>query len=379
MAINSIGLRKLKVIQLVPELNSGGVERGTLELGQYLSNQGHKSIVVSNGGRLVEQLLSEGSNHIKIPVHKKNPTSLLQVPKLKELFEKERPDIVHARSRVPAWLSFFALRKIHQSNRPRFVTSVHGFYSVNPYSKVMTRGERVICVSRSIKDYVVTNYPDTDEQKLRIVQRGVNLNEFPMGCSPDSSWIDGWRKSNPQIKGKFLVLLPGRITRWKGQLDFVKMVCRLKDLGIDAHGIFVGDAHPKKIKFKEELLASIRACSYPTSFSFLGTRSDLKEIMAVSDVVVSCSTDPEAFGRVTLEALSIGKAVAGYAHGGVEEQLSCLLPEGKIRVGDFQQMALLLSGWAKNKPSVSLNNKFTLQGMLDGELGVYFEMLGMNI
>ena len=379
MAINSIGLRKIKVIQLIPELHSGGVERGTLELGQYLSDQGHESIVVSNGGKLVEQLLSQGSNHIQIPVHKKNPTSLLQVTKLKELFEKERPDIVHARSRVPAWLSFFALRKIHQSNRPRFVTSVHGFYSVNPYSKVMIRGERVICVSRSIKDYVVTNYPGTDEQKLRIVQRGVNLNEFPIGYSPDSSWIDEWRKSNPQTKGKFLVLLPGRITRWKGHLDFVKMVCRLKDLGIDAHGIFVGDAHPKKIKFKEELLASIRACSYPTSFSFLGTRSDLKEIMAVSDVVVSCSTDPEAFGRVTLEALSLGKAVAGYAHGGVDEQLSCLLPEGKIRVGDFQQMASLLSGWAKNKPSVSLNNKFTLQGMLDGELGVYFEMLGMNI
>jgi glycosyltransferase involved in cell wall biosynthesis len=379
MAINSIGLRKIKVIQLIPELNSGGVERGTLELGQYLSDQGHESIVVSNGGKLVEQLLCEGSNHIQIPVQKKNLTSLLQVTKLKELFEKERPDIVHARSRVPAWLSFFALKKIDQSIRPRFVTSVHGFYSVNPYSKIMTRGERVICVSQSIKDYVTTNYTGMDEQKLRIVQRGVNLNEFPMGYSPESSWIDEWRKSNPQTKGKFLVLLPGRITRWKGHLDFVKMVSRLKDLGIDAHGIFVGDAHPKKIKFKEELLASIRACSYPTSFSFLGTRSDLKEIMAVSDVVVSCSTDPEAFGRVTLEALSLGKAVAGYAHGGVDEQLSCLLPDGKIRVGDFEQMASLLSGWAKNKPSVSLNNKFTLQGMLDGELGVYFEMLGMNI
>ena len=250
MAINSIGLRKIKVIQLIPELNSGGVERGTLELGQYLSNQGHESIVVSNGGRLVEQLMSEGSNHIQIPVHKKNPTSLLQVSKLKELFEKERPDIVHARSRVPAWLSFFALRKIHKSTRPRFVTSVHGFYSVNPYSKIMTRGDRVICVSQSTKDYVTTNYTGMNEKKIRVVQRGVDFEEFPAGYSPDSTWIGRWEKFNPHIKGKFLVLLPGRITRWKGQLDFGKLVCRLKDLGVDAHGYLWVMLIPKKSNLK---------------------------------------------------------------------------------------------------------------------------------
>ena len=99
--------------------------------------------------------------------------------------------------------------------------------------------------------------------------------------------------------------------------------------------------------------------------------------MAVSNVIVPCSTDPEAFGRVTLEALSLGKPVAGYAHGGVDEQLSCLLPEGKIKVGDFEQMAFLLFKWSNNKPEVMLNNNFTLQGMLEGELGVYYEMLGL--
>ena len=114
----------------------------------------------------------------------------------------------------------------------------------------MTRGDRVICVSQSTKDYVTTNYTGMNEKKIRVVQRGVDFEEFPAGYSPDSTWIGRWEKFNPHIKGKFLVLLPGRITRWKGQLDFVKMVCRLKDLGIDAHGIFVGDAHPKKLNLK---------------------------------------------------------------------------------------------------------------------------------
>ena len=105
-------MRKLKVIQLLPELNSGGVERGTVEVGKYLSDQGHESIVVSNGGRMVEQLIREGSKHVKIPVHRKNPISLLLLPKLRKLFISEKPDIIHARSRIPAWLCFLTLKLI---------------------------------------------------------------------------------------------------------------------------------------------------------------------------------------------------------------------------------------------------------------------------
>ena len=366
--------KKLKVIQLVPELISGGVERGTLEIGKYLSELGHQSIVISNGGRMVDQLSKEGSRHIQMSIHRKNPVSLLQVSKLRKLFLKEKPDIVHARSRVPAWLAFFATRKIDKSLRPKFLTSVHGFYSVNLYSKIMTHGDRVVCVSRSIKDYITSNYPNVDKKKIRVVSRGVNPDEFPIKYSPNANWLNYWQKSYPQIRGKFVVLLPGRITRWKGQLDFVKMICKLKDLGVNAHGIFVGDAHPRKIQFKQELSSFINSCPHADSFSLLGTRDDLKEIMALSDVIVSCSTDPEAFGRVTLEALSLGKPVAGYAHGGVEEQLSLLLPEGRIKVGEFNEMAHLLTSWATEKPCVLPNNDFTLQQMLKGELDVYSEM-----
>ena len=148
-------MRKLKVIQLIPELNSGGVERGTLEVGKYLSKQGHESIVVSNGGRMVAQLVKEGSIHIQMPVHKKSPVSLLQVFKLVKLFLLEKPDIVHARSRLPAWLCFFALKFVKDELRPKFVTTVHGFNSVNIYSEIMTKGDCVVCVSKSIKDYLL--------------------------------------------------------------------------------------------------------------------------------------------------------------------------------------------------------------------------------
>jgi hypothetical protein len=154
----------MKVIQILPELESGGVERGTLEVGIYLVEQGHQSIVISNGGRLVEQLEAEGSRHISLPVQKKRLSSLRQVKVLRRIFEAEKPDIIHLRSRVPAWLAWLAWRKMDPKTRPRLVTTVHGMYSVNFYSKIMTRGEAVICVSNSVKDYVIKNYPDVPEE-----------------------------------------------------------------------------------------------------------------------------------------------------------------------------------------------------------------------
>ena len=117
----------MKVIQILPELNSGGVERGTLEVGQYLVQQGHESVVISNGGRQVAQLEAEGSRHITLPVHNKRLSSLKQVKVLRRLFEKEQPDIIHLRSRVPAWLAWLAWRKMDPQTRPRLVTTVHGF------------------------------------------------------------------------------------------------------------------------------------------------------------------------------------------------------------------------------------------------------------
>ena len=361
----------MKVIQILPELNAGGVERGTLEVGKYLVDQGHESIVISNGGRLVAQLEVEGSRHITLPVHKKRLSSLKQVKVLRRLFEEERPDILHLRSRLPAWLAYLAWRKMDPQTRPRLVTTVHGFYSVNAYSKIMTRGEQVICVSSSVKDYVLKNYPDVPEDKLTVIHRGVDPNEFSYGYQPSADWIGKWQADYPRLKGKYVITLPGRITRWKGQLDFIKVIASLKEKDIPVHGLIVGEPHPKKLEFLEEVKNTIRAAGVGSNVTLVGHRSDLREVMAVSDVVVSCSTDPEAFGRVTLEALAIGKPVAAYAHGGVLEQLEAMLLEGRIQVGNVKVMSELLTSWHSKSKQPIIKNKFLLQDMLKGSLGVY--------
>ncbi len=361
----------MKVIQILPELSSGGVERGTLEVGNYLVKHGHESIVISNGGRLVEQLEQEGSRHITLPVHKKRLASLKQVKVLRQLFEKEKPDILHLRSRLPAWLAWLAWRTMDPQTRPRLISTVHGFYSVNVYSKIMTRGESVICVSDSVKDYVLKNYPDVPAAKLKVIHRGVSPEQFPHGFQPDAKWLNEWQQHYPQLANKYVITLPGRITRWKGQLDFIEVIAGLKAKGIPVHGLIVGEPHPKKLEFLEEVKAAIQSKGVDQAITLVGHRSDLREIMSVSDVVVSCSTDPEAFGRVTLEALAIGKPVAGYSHGGVQEQLQALLPEGQIPVNDIEKMVDCLTHWHSTPTLPRKENPFTLNSMLQKTLAVY--------
>ena len=368
----------MKVVQILPELKAGGVERGTLEVGKYLVSQGHESIVISNGGRLVARLEAEGSRHITLPVQNKRFGSLKQVKILRSLFEEERPDIIHLRSRLPAWLAYLAWRKMEPLSRPRLVTTVHGFYSVNAYSRIMTRGEQVICVSNSIKDYVRKNYPDVPENKLTVIHRGVDPAMFPYGFQPTANWLKKWQQQYPQLEGKYVITLPGRITRWKGQLDFIRVIAGLKKKEIPVHGLIVGEPNPNKLEFLEQVKSAISAAGVENNLTIVGHRNDLREVMAISDVVVSCSTDPEAFGRVTLEALAIGKPVAAYAHGGVGEQLSRLFSTGCVKAGNTKEMVEYLTNWQKNPPEIDENTEFTLDLMLKSINTTYKELLSKN-
>lgn len=368
----------MKVIQILPELESGGVERGTLEVGKYLVEQGQESIVISNGGRLVEQLETEGSRHIALPVHKKSLRSLSQVKVLRGLFEAEKPDIIHLRSRVPAWLAWLAWRKMNPQNRPRLVTTVHGMYSVNFYSKIMTRGEVVICVSNSVKDYVLRNYPDVEENKLSVIHRGVDPEEFPYNYKPPVDWLDKWQSDYPQLLGQYVVTLPGRITRWKGQLDFIQVIALLKAAGIPVHGLIAGAPHPKKMKFFDEVKRAIEKAGLKQDITLIGHRSDLREVMAISDIVLSLSTDPEAFGRVSLEALHLGIPVAAYAHGGVGEQMQTLFPHGGVKPNDHKEISSRIINWHNKRPKITPNEAFSLEGMCYSIVLAYRSLIGSS-
>ena len=367
----------MKVLQILPELHAGGVERGTLEIARHLASQGHESLVVSNGGRLVAQLEQEGSRHIAMPVHRKSIASLAQIRPMRRLLERERPDVVHYRSRVPGWITWLAWRGMNPKTRPRLVSTVHGFYSVNRYSAVMTKGERVIAVSKSIRTYIERNYPKTPADRIRVIPRGIDLHGYRHDTRPDDSWLGAWTAQNPGLDGKCLLLLPGRITRLKGHDDFFRLIDCLKNRGLPVHGLVAGDTHPKKRAYLGELKSHVGQAGLAGDVTFLGHRSDIREVMGVSHIVCALSRQPESFGRTVLEALALGKPVVGYDCGGVGELLGEFFPLGKIAPGDATGLVEAAAAIIRDRPTPgAVGEPFTIGCMCRATEAVYHDLLG---
>lgn len=361
----------LTVVQVLPALEVGGVERGTLEVASGLVKAGHRSIVISGGGRLVDTLVLEGSQHFNWSIGRKSLFTLILAIKLRKLLIRESVDILHVRSRMPAWVCYLALKGIRKNKRPKFICTVHGPYSVNRYSKIMTKGDDVIVISQFIKDYVLNNYKETGEKKLTIIHRGINAKEFPFNYSPDDSWRKEWTKNHATLGDKFIITLPARITRWKGQEDFLLIISALKKLGIPIHGLVAGGAHVRRIKFLKSLKKQVVELGLKNEIDFIGHRDDLKEIMAISDIVLSLAKKPEAFGRTALESLSLGTPVVAYDHGGASEVLNILFPDGLTPRNDIAKATKKIASLYKTSNIISVKNPFTQKAMVDKTIDLY--------
>ena len=361
----------LTILQTLPALDVGGVERGTLEVAAALVKRGHRSIVVSSGGKLVKQLTDQGSEHIALPIGKKSLFTLRYVERLREIISAENISVLHSRSRLPAWISYLAWKSLKNNKRPRFITTVHGPYTVNSYSKIMTRGEGVIAISEYIREYILKNYPDTDTRKIEVIYRGVSPDEFSYGYQPSTKWLSSWAEQHPQLSGKFIITLPARITRWKGHEDFLEIINKSVARNMPVHGLVAGGPHPGKESFYRLLQDRAEKMGIKNHITFLGHRTDLKDIMAVSDVMFSLAREPEAFGRTALEALSLGKPVIAYDHGGAAEVLKEIFPEGRVTPNDTATAFRKLEEFFQALPAVNNHNPFTLDQMLAKTINLY--------
>jgi glycosyltransferase involved in cell wall biosynthesis len=361
----------LTVIQILPALEVGGVERGTLEVASELVKRGHRSIVISGGGRMVNQLLSQGSEHITLPIGKKSLLTLRLVSRLRNILKNENVSVLHARSRLPAWISYLAWKTMEHDTRPAFVTTVHGPYTVNPYSRIMVRGEKVIAISNFIKDYIVSNYPETDINRIIVIPRGVSSDQYPYGYRPSSEWVADWNNQHPSLSGKYIVTLPARVTRWKGHEDFLQILKIALSENLPVHGLIAGGPHPGKESFLKELASSARNIGLDQHVTFLGHRDDMKEIMTISNVVFSLAREPEAFGRTALEALCLGTPVIAYNHGGAAEVMAAMFPAGAVTPLDINAATRKLKEFINQQPIVTNNNCFTLENMLSKTISVY--------
>ncbi|MCK5306693.1 MAG: lipopolysaccharide heptosyltransferase II [Candidatus Omnitrophica bacterium] len=299
----------MRVLQILPALETGGVETGTVDLAKELIRQNHRAVVVSAGGSLVSELISLGVKHYQLPVNKKSPLTILRMSGLLAgIIKKEKIDVVHARSRVPAWIACLACYRTGCS----FVTTCHGYYNTHFTSRVMGWGKRVIVVSRAIGRHMIDDFKVPPE-RVRHIARGVDLEKFTF--NPGSL----------KRTGAFKVGIIGRITPLKGHKYFLKAISKVVRQLPRIRAQIIGEAAPGKIGCKEELLVSIRQLGITNYVEFLGRRSDIPAVLSGLDVLVMATTAQEAFGRVLIEAGAVGIPVIATRVGGVVE----IIEDGK--------------------------------------------------
>lgn len=373
-------MRPVTVVQLLPALESGGVERSTLEVAAALIAAGHRAIVVSAGGRMVPRLLALGAEHVTLDIGRKSLMTLSRVRPLRQLLARGDIDIVHVRSRLPAWVARFAMSGIPRSRRPRLVSTVHGLNSPSRYSAVMTGGQRVICVSQCVREYVMAHYPDTDTTRLRVIPRGIDPAAFPHALLPDRS-ARGWAAAqHPALGGDGpLLLLPGRGTRLKGHADALELLSRLRAEGKDARLWLPGARERGREAYIAELEGIAEQNGIADAVAFTAPTDAIARAYASSNLVLQLSRKPEAFGRTVIEALSVGRPVLGWAHGGVGELLAHLQPSGAVPTFDAERLhqgALeLLERPATTAGTMPDLSDFTLQAMQQATLDVYAELI----
>ncbi|MBR3902969.1 MAG: glycosyltransferase [Akkermansia sp.] len=366
----------MKVMHLLPSLSSGGVEQVVLELCEGLCAAGVDNVVVSAGGSMVPAIEATGARHITRPIGKKSLLTLLQIGKTASLIREEKPDVLHLHSRVPAWVGQLACRRIPADERPAIVSTFHGFHSVNGYSAIMAKGDRVIAVSRCMRQHILDNYPKCPESDIVVIPNSVDSKRFNPDYKPSAEWLEKWYSDYPELQEKYTLCLPGRITRLKGAPHLGPILKYLQGKGIPAHAVVVGETKKGKESYRDEVVAGFAELGVDRHVTWTGHRRDLADVLCACDVTLSLTLQPESFGKTTLEALSLGRPVAGYEHGGVGEQLQQFLPAGMVPTGNPQAMAELLEQWYTKRPvpHTPVPAPYRREDMIKAHIDLYREL-----
>jgi len=363
------------IVQALVSLNLGGSELVAVELSEAAAAAGHRVTVIAADGPLGERTRACGAEHLDWPIGKKRLGTLRYISRLRYWLAREQPDVLHVHSRLPAWICDLALRGLDPALRPAYVTSMHGHYSVSRYSAIMTGGDRVIAVSDHICQYTLHNYPSTDPARVVTVHGGISRQAFPFGYQPADTWHVQARREFPELSDKQWICLPGRLSRYKGHTDFIELVANLLPDVPDIQGVVVGKAKPGS-RYRDELEGLAERYGVFDRITFTGARLDIRDWMAASEIVYSlCSDPPEAFGRTVPEALHLGVPVIGWDHGGVQETLALLFPQGAVTPGDRIDLLARSRAFLGKRPTVLANPSFGLRESMKKTMAVYQSVL----
>jgi len=358
----------MNILQVLPELNVGGVERGTLDLAKHLVKAGHKAVVVSNGGALVADLQALGAVHYQLPVNAKNIVSMVRaVPQLARIIEQEKIDIVHARSRVPAWIAWFACRR----TRRVLITTCHGYYTHHLFSSVMGWGKKVIVLSNVIARHMIEDF-GVPRERIRLIPRSVDMDKYK------------YKPVDTQKRAEFNIGIIGRLTPLKGHLCFIKAMARVAQEILSIRIWIVGDAPSSKDAYKEHLRVLVKRLGLWDCTQFLGTQKNIPEIMSHLDLLVLSTTTQEAFGRVIIEAQAAGVPVVATSVGGVVDIIESGVNGMLVPPADPQAMADACVTLLRDREMAAefsreaykkVQEKYTLELMVKNTMDVYEEAL----
>ncbi len=367
----------MHVVQALVSLGIGGSEMVAVETAEHLRAAGHRVTVVAANGPLAARVSAAGAELLDWPIGRKRLATLSYIRKLRAWLLETQPDIVHAHSRLPAWICLLAIRKLPADKRPVFITSMHGQYSVSSYSAIMSRGDHVIAVSGHIRDYTIENYLPTDSPQLQTIYGGTSRADFPYGYQPSERWWENTLEEFPQLKNKRILLLPGRLSRYKGHPVFIELLSGLRDLD-DVHGIILGRAKPGS-RYINELEGLAARSGVSNSLTFTGTRTDMRDWMAASSAVFNlCSDPPEAFGRTVPEALCLGVPVIAWNHGGVKEILQEMFPEGAVEPDKLPALEAKTRSFLHHRPLVKQSDAFSLSESMHQTMKLYRDALKLE-
>ena len=359
----------MKILQILPSLDIGGVETGTVDLARGLVARGHRAIVVSGGGRLVSELEAAGARHYTLPVGKKSAVTIVRmIGALRDIIRSEDIDIVHARSRVPALIAYIACRA---TNRV-FLTTAHGYYRKHVMSEAMGWGKYVIVASHIMGKHMAADF-GVPHGRIRLIPRGVDLTKFV------------FRDPKERPAGEFVIGMISRITPLKGHADFIKAVAAVRRQIPQVRAVIVGAA-PKE-KYAEDLEILVRRLGLSKTVTFAGARQDVPEVMRGLDLLVSATTTPEAFGRVIIEAQASGVPVVATRVGGVVD----IVEDGRTGLlcaaGNPAGMAeKILAAYKDRELRISMaiaarrkvETEYTLESMIARTVAVYVEALAVR-
>jgi glycosyltransferase involved in cell wall biosynthesis len=376
-------VRNLTVLQVLPSLVTGGVERGTIEITQAIVEAGGSALVASAGGRLVAAIERAGGRHITLPLMRKDPYSIWRnAGLLATIIRAERVDIVHARSRAPAWSAWLACRR----TGAHFVTTWHGTYGEGlpfkrRYNSVMARGERIIVASRFI-DRLVGERHGVDPARIRLIPRGVDPAAFDPGAVSGERVMRQLRSWRIPEHGP-VVMMPGRLTEWKGQGVLLEAIARMGRR--DVYCVLVG-AEQGQPRFSQRLVARAAELGISERIRLAGECDDMPAALMAADVVVHASTQPEAFGRVVVEAQALGRPVIAADLGGPAETVEHGITGWRVPPGDPAILAEAIEavlalpgetlGMVGAQARAAVLEHYTVAAMQAATLEVYREVMG---